>query len=225
MGAASVTNLDLPRLLQAAASGDEEAWRGIVQLYARRIYALARSRLCPDAPRRVGRGGVEFRSAVSGAFAHGHDAAEEVTQSVFVTIAAKLSTGQYTEQGRFESWLFRVAMNRIRDEVRRTRRQAAPTDPEVLDGAAARSDQADAAGDQLEALKRAVASLSESDREVIELRHHAGLSFKQMSDLLSEPLGTLLARHHRALRKLKDALTGEAGTRPTGTATTPGDQP
>lgn len=220
----SVTNLDLPRLLQAAASGDEEAWRGIVQLYARRIYALARSRLCPDGPRRIGRGDVESTSAVSGAFARGLDAAEEVTQSVFVTIAAKLSSGQYTEQGRFESWLFRVAMNRIRDEVRRTRRQAAPTDPEVLDGAAARADRTDATGDQLDALKQALANLSESDREVIELRHHAGLSFKQMSDLLSEPLGTLLARHHRALRKLKDALTGEAGTRPTGTATTSGDQ-
>lgn len=220
------TNIDLPRLLQAASQGDEEAWRGIVQLYARRIYALARSRLCPGTPRRTRAAADESKRADHGIFTRGHDAAEEVTQSVFVTIAAKISTGQYTEQGRFESWLFRVAMNRIRDEVRRVRRQAAPTDPEVLDGAAsAPARPADADHEQFDALRRALTALSDTDREVIELRHHAGLSFKQMSDLLSEPLGTLLARHHRALRKLKDVLTGEAGTRPTGTAAMPGDQP
>jgi RNA polymerase sigma-70 factor (ECF subfamily) len=48
--------------------------------------------------------------------------------------------------------------------------------------------------------------LAEGDRDVIELRHHGGLSFKQMADLLDEPVGTLLARHHRALRKLKEAM-------------------
>ncbi len=52
--------------------------------------------------------------------------------------------------------------------------------------------------------------LSEADREIVELRHHAGLSFKQMADLLSEPIGTLLARHHRALKKLKDLLAPTA---------------
>ena len=45
--------------------------------------------------------------------------------------------------------------------------------------------------------------LSEEDREVIELRHHGGMSFKQMAETLGAPLGTLLARHHRALHKLR----------------------
>jgi len=46
---------------------------------------------------------------------------------------------------------------------------------------------------------------------VIELRHHGGLSFQQMADLLEEPLGTLLARHHRALRKLRELLRRRLG--------------
>jgi RNA polymerase sigma-70 factor (ECF subfamily) len=49
--------------------------------------------------------------------------------------------------------------------------------------------------------------LPEADRLVIDLRHQGGMGFQQMADLLHEPLGTLLARHHRALRKLK-ALIG-----------------
>src|SRR4029453_13448356 len=78
--------------LAAAGRGDETAWREVIARYGRRVYALAKSR-CQ-------RG----------------DVAEEVTQSVFATVASKLGSGGYTEQGRFESWLFRVAMNRIRDE-------------------------------------------------------------------------------------------------------------
>jgi len=58
-------------------------------------------------------------------------------------------------------------------------------------------------GAMIARLRRAMALLPEADREIVELRHHVGMSFKQMADLLDEPLGTLLARHHRALRKLK----------------------
>ncbi len=217
--------MDLARLLRAAGAGDEDAWRSIVHLYARRVYALARSRLCPRGlSERVGSRRGKGEGLSGGDFVQGHDAAEEVTQSVFVTIAGKLSGGEYTEQGRFEAWLFRVAMNRIRDEVRRSRRQAAPTDPETLDGRAGSHGGTEApadSGDEIAALRRAMDELSEPDREIIELRHHAGLSFKQMADLLAEPLGTLLARHHRALRKLKELMSG--GSNPPEPARATGD--
>ena len=213
---------DLPRLLTEAGNGDEQAWRAIVDLYARRVYALARSRL-GGSDRRGSDGRKQGRGSSSGPFDQGHDAAEEVTQSVFVTIASKLGAGAYTEQGRFESWLFRVAMNRIRDEVRRLKRHAEPTDPEafasVADGSA--TDVARTTDDEqaqsVRLLRGAMERLSDSDREIVELRHHAGMSFKQMAELMNEPLGTLLARHHRALKKLKELITaGDPSLAPTG---------
>jgi RNA polymerase sigma-70 factor (ECF subfamily) len=175
-------------LLARASSGDQAAWRDLVGLYARRVFALAHSRL------------------------HNHDAAEEVTQSVFCTIAAKLTDGGYAERGRFEAWLFRVAMNRVRDEVRRARHRATPTDSDTIDRStpAPRASQPGATPDhaaRLGALRSALDLLSDADRQIIELRHHAGLSFAAISEALSEPLGTLLARHHRALKKLKEHLT------------------
>lgn len=201
---------DLPRLLTAAGQGDERAWRAIIDLYARRVYALARSRL---GGRGVGGGGGGSggRGSGSGPFDQGHDAAEEITQSVFVTLAAKLGSGEYSEQGRFESWLFRVAMNRIRDEVRRLKRHAEPTDPETFAGVADPAGNAPArAGtggdDSIIVLRQAMSRLTDADREIVELRHHAGMSFKQMAEMMNEPLGTLLARHHRALRKLKELI-------------------
>lgn len=178
---------DVAGLLAAAARGDEAAWRMVIERYGRRVYALARSR-CRHA-----------------------ELAEEVTQSVFATIAAKLGGGEYAERGRFESWLFRVAMNRIRDEMRRLNRHAAPTDPMVFGAVVAspsETDDRETASADLARLRTAMEQLSDGDREVVELRHHGGMSFKQMAEMLGEPLGTLLARHHRALRKLKHLMTG-----------------
>jgi RNA polymerase sigma-70 factor (ECF subfamily) len=181
-------------LLAAACRGEEAAWRQVLELYGRRVYALAKSR-CQKA-----------------------DLAEEITQSVFATVAAKLGSGGYAEEGKFEAWLFRITMNRIRDEMRRSKHRPEATDPGVLGGLAgpgregrpeeeAESDK----GVMMGRLRDAMGRLSESDREVIELRHHGGMSFKQMSELLDEPLGTLLARHHRALRKLKQLIEAGAG--------------
>lgn len=168
---------DIAALLRRASNGDEASWSELVSRYADRVFALARSR-CRDP-----------------------ELAEEITQSVFVTVATKLSTGGYTERGRFESWLFRVAMNRVRDEKRRVRRHATPTAPGDLAGIGG-GDTKDERTD-LAPLRRAMSALTDSDREIVELRHHAGLSFKEIADLLGEPMGTLLARHHRALKKLK----------------------
>lgn len=175
---------DLAPLLQAASQGEAKAWSELVGRYARRVYALAKSR-CRN-----------------------HDAAEEITQSVFATVAEKLGSGEYNEQGRFESWLFRVASNRVRDHVRKLKRRLTAGVSEELERVAAGTQpQTDVSPTQLASrLRDVMQQLSETDREVVELRHHGGLSFKQISDMLGEPLGTLLARHHRALKKLKELL-------------------
>jgi RNA polymerase sigma-70 factor (ECF subfamily) len=180
------SNLEIASLLASAASGDEDAWRELVERYGRRVFALAKSR-CQSV-----------------------DLAEEITQSVFATVAGKLGSGGYTEQGRFESWLFRVAMNRVRDEMRRRKRHADTADPAIFGGVAGPEARQSEAPGLLPKLRLAMAQLSDSDREVIELRHHGGLSFKEISELLKEPLGTLLARHHRALRKLKQIIGEES---------------
>lgn len=189
----AVDEARLSGLLGRASTGDADAWREIVRLYARRVYAMAFSRL------------------------HNRDVSEEIAQSVLATVAVKVGTGAYTEQGRFEPWLMRVTMNRIRDEARRRGRQATPTDPVALadmredDGAAA------AVGDsnRLGALRAAIETLPDADREVLMMRHHGQMGFKEMAEMLGEPMGTLLARHHRALRKLKDllAVQEDHGTR------------
>jgi RNA polymerase sigma-70 factor, ECF subfamily len=173
----------LASLVARAALGEERAWEELVHLYAGRVYALAQSRL-----RRP-------------------DLAEEITQSVFVTIATKLKDQQYAEQGRFEPWLFRVTMNRVRDTARRMKRQAGVLEPGVIEAMAAGPGvQTGADTDETASLRQALETLNDADREVIELRHHGRMGFKEIAELLGEPVGTVLARHHRALRKLRSVL-------------------
>jgi len=171
-------------ILVRAARGDASAWRAVVDEYAPRVFALLRSQ-CHDA-----------------------ELAEEITQSTFCTLVSKLAA--YTEQGRFEAWLFRIAVNRLRDEMRRRQRQAAPMEESTLVGLrqAPRADAADERPEpaEISALEEAMAQLSPADRLIIDLRHVGGMSFKQLSDYLGEPLGTLLARHHRALHKLRSLI-------------------
>lgn len=176
----------LASLVARACRGEERAWEELVRLYAGRVYALAQSRL-----RRP-------------------DLAEEITQSVFVTVATKLKGQQYDEQGRFEPWLFRVTMNRVRDTARRMKRHAGPLEPGVIEAmspACAPPTLRNAPdADETASLRRALDTLNDADREVIELRHHGRMGFKEIAELLGEPVGTVLARHHRALRKLRSVL-------------------
>ena len=173
---------ELERLLKLAAGGDSSAWRAIVALYAPRIFGIVRAQCRDD------------------------ELSEEIVQSTFCTLAAKIAS--YIESGRFESWLFRIAMNRLRDEMRRRSRQARSSTDEAFVGM---PDTRERGGRGLapevrSKLELALARLSESDREIIDLRHTGGLSFKALSDYYEEPVGTLLARHHRALKKLKAIL-------------------
>src|SRR4030095_1192196 len=60
--------------------------------------------------------------------------------------------------------------------------------------------------EQLHALRLALSQMPEADQHIIHLRHNAGLSFKEIADVLEQPLGTVLARQHRALKKLAELL-------------------
>ena len=179
------------RTLRAAAAGDHDAWRQLVDAHSGRVYGLI-YRQCGD-----------------------RELAEEITQATFVKAVGKLSG--YQEQGRFEAWLFRIAMNRLRDEMRRRKRQAKPMDfaatpPETVGLASdeqASPDQPLVQREQVERLHRVIAQLPEADRQILHLRYTADLGFQQIADTLGQPLGTVLARGHRALKKLKTKLEAD----------------
>ena len=209
---AESTSSALDQTLSAAAKGDGQAWAQLVRAYSGRVYGLLYKQ-CRDS-----------------------DLAEELAQETFVKVVQKLTQdGGYSEQGKFEPWLFRIAMNNLRDEMRRRGRQAKPMD--MSPGATAGSTETPSAwaaaepgvrsggpwqpdspfeqlnrAEQVDLLKQAIATLPDADQEVLHLRHTAGLSFAQIAEALDQPLGTVLARGHRALGKLKKIMNPEPNT-------------
>jgi len=160
--------------------------------------------------------------------------AEDLMQEVFVRLVRMISV--YQHDGRFEAWLFRIAANLCRDRVRRAKRTPKMAALESrADGDANNDAGLRTAGDvasevappdaglvraeELDALGRAIAQLPEAERTVIMLRHFSQMSFKEIAEATGTPLGTALARAHRALGRLKELMGADDGTRFEGSLT------
>jgi len=182
-----------PAMVRMAAMGDRHAWTRLVEIASPRVYALLLQRT---------RDG---------------ELAEELTQATFVRVFEKLDG--YTEEGKFECWLFRLAMNLLRDEMRRRKRRAGrrvglDQTAELPTPGPTPSDRL-AQDEQASRIRAAVAQLSDADQQILHLRHTAELSFPQIAETLDQPLGTVLARGHRALKKLKRILETDPHADPT----------
>jgi RNA polymerase sigma-70 factor, ECF subfamily len=130
---------------------------------------------------------------------HHAEDAEDITQNVF----AKLMTaiGKYErQQVPFRAWILRVARNAALDHARA--RRFVPCE-EI-----AAADNGDGANgvDRGLALKEALDSLPEEQREVLVLRHIGGLTPAQIAELLEKSEGSIHGLHHRGRRRLQALL-------------------
>lgn len=128
--------------------------------------------------------------------------AEELYQETLLRAWRGLPT--YEDDGRFLSWTFRIAHNVVRDE--RRRRAARPalvtgTElPEVAD--ARRSDDRVDARERRRRVSRRLPLLTAGQREVLLLRMHSDLTFREIAELVEAPLSTVINRMRDALEKL-----------------------
>lgn len=61
-------------------------------------------------------------------------------------------------------------------------------------------------GEEVGRLQEAMDRLPEADRQILQLRHYADMPFKDIARTLDCPIGTVLARAHRALGKLRSFM-------------------
>jgi RNA polymerase sigma-70 factor, ECF subfamily len=140
------------------------------------------------------------------------DVAEDLTQETLLRAYRSLDT--YRPQGKFQAWIFRIAVNLARDWIRRRPRDSAVSlddGPEPVGSTAAISsemppDAAMTLSDRAKRVETALARLPQADREVLLMRYYGDLPFKDIARATGEPLGTVLARAHRALTKLGDLI-------------------
>ena len=136
------------------------------------------------------------------------DLAEDVVADTFER-ALRARRGFDRRRGSEKTWLYAIALNRLRDQARRSSAE----ERAVSRFAAGAAEHDDAAAiERVEArhtVSGALEVLSEEEREAIALRFGGELTLKEIAKLTGEPMTTVEGRVYRALRKLKDSLEPE----------------
>jgi RNA polymerase sigma-70 factor (ECF subfamily) len=179
---------DAPEV-ERARSGDEDAFGRLVVRHAPAAFRLAYRMLGNE-----------------------HDAEDAVQEAL---LKAHRGLREFEARSKFSSWLHRITVNCAYDVLRRRARRAEdPLDASADDERAAPEPVAEGAapdrllfGRELERRMRvAVARLSDLERTVFTLRHHEGMTLREIGGALG--LDTNATKHalFRAVRKVREVM-------------------
>ena len=172
---------DLARVVTGCKQGDAQCFSQVVDMYAGRCY------------------GYFYRLTGNS------DLSDELLSELFVKLVEKI--GSY-KGGSFEGWLFKIASNIFHDYLRskQRRKKLLETQKKLLKSDVIEYKQSD--DEQIEKLQKQLGRLDADTRELVMLRFYSQLSFKEIAEMRSEPIGTTLAKMHRGLKKLRGLMEG-----------------
>ncbi|MHC4439596.1 MAG: RNA polymerase sigma factor [Planctomycetota bacterium] len=172
---------DLARIITGCKGGDAECFSQIVEMYSSRCY------------------GYFYRLTGN------NDISDELLSELFVKLVEKI--GSY-KGGSFESWLFKIASNIFHDYLRSKQRRKKLLESQVVKFESGTTEPKQSDGVLTDKLQIQLGRLDEDTRELIVLRFYSQLSFKEIAQKRAEPIGTTLAKTHRALKKLRQYMEG-----------------
>jgi RNA polymerase sigma-70 factor (ECF subfamily) len=139
--------------------------------------------------------------------------AEDLFQDTFMKVIQSVRAGKYQDNGKFISWVMRIAHNLIIDHFRKIKQMNTVSnddyesdlfnskklcDSNVEDDMISKQIQKD--------VRKMISFLPDDQREVVILRHYAGLSFKEISDLTDVSINTALGRMRYALINMRKLM-------------------
>ena len=131
--------------------------------------------------------------------------AEDLTQLVFVKALEALP--RYESRGiPFGGWLFRLARNAVIDHVRTSHEHADLAQSADRAGRDAGPDELAETRQEIEAVRAALSTLTDDQRDVIALRFFAGLSAREAADAMGKQEGTIRGLQFRAIAALRRQL-------------------
>jgi len=139
--------------------------------------------------------------------------AEDLFQDTFLKVIQSVKTGKYYDNGKFISWVMRIAHNLIIDHFRRVKQLNTVSNDDyesdlfnskklaeanVEDHMIKRQIQKD--------IRKLISQLPDDQREVVILRHYSGLSFKEIADITDVSINTALGRMRYALINMRKMM-------------------
>ncbi|MBN2394668.1 MAG: sigma-70 family RNA polymerase sigma factor [Anaerolineae bacterium] len=138
--------------------------------------------------------------------------AEDAVQETFLDMLKALPNYDVDGPARFETWLYRVTLNRARMRLRRKQPASAEWDDveEQLERLPSPSSERPEVifldGERASHLWRAVEQLPEEHRAVVMLRYQQDLAYSEIAEVLGLREGTVKSRLYNAHRKLQQLL-------------------
>jgi len=148
------------------------------------------------------------------------ESAHDLAQETFVKVIRRLES--FDDRADLRTWIFAIAANACRDEMRRAKRRPELTEADGPDLQLIRdfAEDTDVTGKpaamldrklRADQVRRAVASLSDLHREVVVLRFFHDLSLKEIAEICHCSIGTVGSRLHYAVKRLARELAPESG--------------
>jgi RNA polymerase sigma-70 factor (ECF subfamily) len=130
----------------------------------------------------------------------GQQDAADVTQNVFLQLFRKI--GQFVGSAKFETWVYRLAVNESLQHLRRRNRWKVLS---ILHEPMSRR-RKNSRDEIKEVLDKALLRLEPVLRSIFVLREVEGLSYREIAECLKIPEGTVGSRLNRARRELRQHL-------------------
>lgn len=186
--ASSPVELDDQQLVMASKRGDQDAFAQLVLRYQRRIFNLVYRML------------------------QQYEEANEVTQETF--LAAWQGLPSFRGEARFATWLYRIAYNCALKQLETRKRDRALQSALQAEQALESDDAFDRASAQIDVheqqalVQEHLSHLPAKYRIVLILRHLQDMTYEEMAEILTMPVGTIKTHLFRARNLLKERLRG-----------------
>jgi len=174
-------------LIIKAKKGDMEAFTSLVKKYQKRIYYLCR--------RMTGT----------------HQSADDLSQDTF--IKAYLSLASFKEKMNFFPWIRKIAVNSTLNYLKKSEKEL-PLNPRIQSKSLNSEPNPNEKPfnqlykSELEAkLTASIQKLPKEQRSIFILKVFEDMSYKEISDTLNIPRGTVMSRLSRVRQKLKSSLS------------------
>ena len=176
-------------LLNSYLSGDKSAISQLIERHSRRVKEYIRMMVKDN------------------------DVADDIFQETFIKAVRVIDEGRYTDNGKFLSWILRIAHNQVIDHFRARKQQKQVTEADAgynvlgtlrfADGTV----EDDMVSAQINSdVRRLVELLPDEQREVVMLRYYSGLSFKEIAEQTDVSINTALGRMRYALINLRKLI-------------------